>query len=63
MWTKWGHNLCRLRGPRAQHGDKIRTGYLTPAVSGAHIWAKWLHITRRLGGPSSTAGTNLEVAT
>ena len=26
-------------------------GYLTPAISGAHVWADWLHHPCLLGGP------------
>ena len=31
-WAQWLHHPCLLGGP--QHGDKIRSGYLTPAFSG-----------------------------
>ena len=49
MWAEWLHNPYSLRSS-AQHGDKIRGGYLGPASSGAHIWAKWLHNPCHLGG-------------
>ena len=29
-------------GGNAKRGDKIRNGYLTPTVLGAHMGAKWL---------------------
>ena len=42
---------------RTQQGDKIRSGYLTPAFSGAHKWAELLHNPCILGGPQ-TRGQN-----
>ena len=36
-------------------GIKIRSGYLTPTVSGAQKWAKWLHNPCLLGGPQRQA--------
>ena len=43
------------------NGDQIRTGYVTPAFSGARNWVEWLHNPYLLGGPP-TMGTKLEVA-
>ena len=39
----------------------LRSGCLTPAVSGAHLWAEWLHHPYLLGGPHTR--TKSEVAT
>ena len=38
------------RGSSAK-GNKIRSGYITPAFSGAQNWADWLHNPCLLGGP------------
>ena len=50
--------------PDARRGMKIRNGYPTLAISGAHVWAKWLHNPYRLGGsPTPSAGRKAQVAT
>ena len=41
------------RVPNAKRGDKIRSGYLTPAFSGAHKWAELLRNPCILKGPQS----------
>ena len=41
--------------PNAQHGNKIRSGYLAPANSGAQKWAHWLHNPGCLGDPQRQA--------
>ena len=45
-----------------KRGDKIRSGYITPAFLGARNWAEWLNKPCLLGGPP-TMGTKSEVAT
>ena len=35
--AQWLHNPCHLGGPQQQCGDKIRSGYLTTTISGAHV--------------------------
>ena len=34
-----------------------RNGYITPAVSGAHVWTEWLHHPCRLSGPCEVGMT------
>ena len=65
LWAKWQCHPCRLRDShRFRAGGEIRSGYVTPAVSGipsiakpgakvevAHKWAKWLRHPCRLGDP------------
>ena len=41
--------------PDAHNGDKIRSGYLTLALSGAGMWAKRLHHPCNLRGPHCSA--------
>ena len=62
---KWLHHPCLLRGPELgglatqplppwgspERGDKIRSGYITPAFSGGRNWAEWLHNPCLLWGP------------
>ena len=60
LWAKWLHNPCRLGGP--QSGDKIRSGYITLAVLGAH-GKKGLHNPCCLRGRVPKAGTKSVVAT
>ena len=40
-----------LRVPKGLCGDKIKHGFFTSAVSGAHVRAKWLHHPYGLRGP------------
>ena len=65
LWAKWRRHPCRLGDAhRFRAGGEIRSGYVTPAVSGipsiakpgakvevAHKWAKWRRHPCRLGDP------------
>ena len=51
------HKPCHLGGP--QCGNKVRNGFISPAVSGAHMWAKWLHNPCHLRNPSKGGGVQM----
>ena len=69
----WLPHSCLLGGPQVggnatpplhsqgfpkTKGDKIRSGSLTPAFSGAHKWAEMLRHPYILGDPENKGGLN-----
>ena len=57
MWAEGLHNPYLLwalvLSMGSQHGEKIRSGYVSPAYSRAKNWARWLHNPAFLVVPSA----------